>query len=170
MSKIVDYQNTSITDWTEYNDFVSSGTLVSSSSVYSTVLSITGEGYIRQAIVTAYANTLSPLSGIKITIDGVLTLYVSGTGGNNYSRGFITQESIFPASSNMAIGGSVNQIIRTAPDVLVTLPYTSGSDKIVINYRPIKFKKSLLIEAMYNQNTATTPCGAIYSIVGGVKA
>ena len=116
------------TDWSEYKQLQLSGDITPASNVYSTLLSVTGEGALIYADANG-SNSGTQYSGmLRITVDGVIMFHARTNANNSSFVGVRMQENAFGLS----------------------LPFVNtsyGTAGYVELYRPIFFKKSLKIES-----------------------
>lgn len=148
MSKLVNYQpQNNETDWSKVsvNKYSSNlVTTVANANIFTTVLNVTGQGYLKKYIVPNASGTGRRY--IRITVDGVQTVLLTNYVDSSSYFG-ICLEELITCNSNGAgyirIGGNSSVIfygnIKTYPD-------TSSTGNIIQLPQPIYFKNSLLIE------------------------
>lgn len=162
----------------DFNQIVSKGSVATSPTigVYTTLLSIAGEGLLYEAIVAAFNLYWRT---IKITVDGVVVFWGEGAGtgnGNSAAIGIISKSHVLavPIATDVTVPGAVCGIVdavfaRVDDNALFPLAThqtgLSSSGKSASIPRAIKFEKSLLIEiASFNTASVSTQYSIIYAI------
>lgn len=131
-------------------------------SAFTTLLSISGKGFLNKAVLSTRANA-SNASQLKITIDGILVFNGQTQANLDQATGIIMDSDLSTTSAN---GGSFSRVNQagTVFNVGRAYPYTAaGVGFSVISY-PILFNSSLLVEAAV---IAAASLANTYTIQGG---
>lgn len=130
-------------------------------NVFQNLLSITGEGFLKTAIV---GSSSTYISKIKVTIDGVLKVFVKGAGGEFSGIGqyFDLLGTSGDANAEVQIIRESNIIQNSVAFPVLDYPTTVETKGIILLAKPIEFKTSLLIEITYSIAGA---CPYVYEVV-----
>ena len=151
------------TDWSKYT--ITSGSTVIGSSNYTTVLSVTGAGYISHVVGVPTISSTNNNIFVRVTVDNVVKVATGQQASNTIRRacGMMSNKSIFYSATidEATIVASTYRDLKV--DHFNLYPYTGAAvtGGIVLIPDSIFFKTSLLIEGRSDNSD-----GSIYYLIG----
>lgn len=148
------------TDWSKYT--ITSGSTALASSNYTTVLSVTGGGYISHVVGVPTITSTDDAVFVRVTVDNVEKVATGqqSTSTTRTACGMISNKSIFYSGAGFAIAAST--YVALSVNKFNLYPYTSSelTGGIVLTPDVVFFKTSLLIEGRRNGG------GSVYYLIG----
>jgi hypothetical protein len=157
------------TDWSKYTLMSATGNV--SNNTFTSVLSVTGKGFLNLATVCA-GTSGNDRSDIRVTVDGTIVVNTGETNPSStqYIAGISTQDNIKYSTTWNALcyDYSYSQIAYMRIGNFKNYPYTGASANggIVVIPSNLFFKQSLLIEVKYTTGNSN----AKYYLSYGVKS